>query len=153
MLQEVTKLVYEVTEDDVTRAKNQLKAMQLFGIGNTGGEPCWPVIVFVINADLHAMRSMPVVTASVCPSTVCTSTDVLNATGAAEELGRHQLAYGRRVSKAELFARIDAVDAATVKAVAERFLYDQDVAIAAYGDTLGLPDYNWFRRRTFWLRY
>jgi processing peptidase subunit beta len=57
------------------------------------------------------------------------------------------------VSKAELFARIDAVDAATVKAVAERFLYDQDVAIAAYGDTQGLPDYNWFRRRTFWLRY
>jgi processing peptidase subunit beta len=45
------------------------------------------------------------------------------------------------------------VDAATVKAVAERFLYDQDVAIAAYGDTQGLPDYNWFRRRTFWLRY
>ena len=36
-LQEVTKLVYEVTEDDVTRAKNQLKAMQLFGSGNTGG--------------------------------------------------------------------------------------------------------------------
>jgi len=73
--------------------------------------------------------------------------------GAAEELGRHQLAYGRRVSKAELFARIDAVDADTVKAVAERFLYDKDVAIAAYGPTQGLPDYNWFRRRTFWLRY
>ena len=41
-VQEVTKLVYEVTEDDVTRAKNQLKAMQLFGIGNTGGELCSP---------------------------------------------------------------------------------------------------------------
>ena len=42
-LQEVTKLVYEVTEDDVTRAKNQLKAMQLFGIGNTGGTHGLPV--------------------------------------------------------------------------------------------------------------
>ena len=27
------------------------------------------------------------------------------------------------------------------------------VAIAAVGDTTLLPDYNWFRRRTFWLRY
>ena len=42
-LQEVTKLVYEVTDDDVTRAKNQLKAMQLFGIGNTGGEHGLPL--------------------------------------------------------------------------------------------------------------
>ncbi len=41
----MTKLVYEVTEDDVTRAKNQLKAMQLFGIGNTGGEPSWSMII------------------------------------------------------------------------------------------------------------
>jgi hypothetical protein len=37
--------------------------------------------------------------------------------------------------KAELFARIDAVDAATVKAVANRFILDQDVAISAMGDT------------------
>ena len=35
--QEVTKLVYEVSEDDVTRAKNQFKAMQLFGIDSTAG--------------------------------------------------------------------------------------------------------------------
>ena len=35
--------MYEVTEDDVTRAKNQLKAMQLFGIGNTGGERSAPM--------------------------------------------------------------------------------------------------------------
>lgn len=29
----------------------------------------------------------------------------------------------------------------------------QDLAIAAVGDTQTLPDYNWFRRRTYWLRY
>lgn len=73
--------------------------------------------------------------------------------GVAEELGRHQLAFGRHMTKAELFARVDAVDAETVKAVAERFIYDQDVAIAALGDTQNLPDYTWFRRRTYWLRY
>ena len=61
--------------------------------------------------------------------------------------------YGRRIPKAELFARIDAVDASVIKAVADRFIYDQDVAIAAQGDLLNLPDYTWFRRRTYWLRY
>ena len=29
----------------------------------------------------------------------------------------------------------------------------QDVAIAAMGPIQGLPDYNWFRRRTYMLRY
>lgn len=71
----------------------------------------------------------------------------------AESIGRELLVYGRRIPKAELFARIDAVDAATVRAVADRFLYDQDIAIAAVGDTQFLHDYNWFRRRTYWLRY
>lgn len=61
--------------------------------------------------------------------------------------------YGRRVPKAELFARIDAVTPDTIKAVADRFIYDQDIAIAALGDTQNLPDYNYFRRRTYWLRY
>jgi processing peptidase subunit beta len=35
------------------------------------------------------------------------------------------LTYGRRVPLAELFARIDAVDADTVKRVASRFIYDK----------------------------
>ena len=35
---------------------------------------------------------------------------------AAEEIGRQLLTYGRRIPRAELFARIDAVDPATVKA-------------------------------------
>lgn len=30
-----------------------------------------------------------------------------------------------------------------IKAVAERVIYDQDVAIAALGDTQNLPDYTW----------
>lgn len=29
----------------------------------------------------------------------------------------------------------------------------QDIAIAAMGPIQGLPDYNWFRRRTYWNRY
>lgn len=68
---------------------------------------------------------------------LCLFTDV------AESIGRELLVYGRRIPKAEMFARIDAVDADTVRAVADRFIYDQDVAIAAVGDTQFLPDYNW----------
>ena len=35
------------------------------------------------------------------------------------------LTYGRRIPIPELFARIDAVDASTVKRVANRFIFDQ----------------------------
>ena len=73
--------------------------------------------------------------------------------GIAEDIGRQLLTYHRRLSKPELFARIDAVTPATIKRVAERFIYDQDLAIAAIGDVQNLPDYTWFRRRTYWLRY
>ena len=63
------------------------------------------------------------------------------------------LVYGRRIPKAELFARIDAVDASTIRAVCQKFLMDQDIAVAAMGDLQDFPDYNWLRRRTYWLRY
>ncbi|KAK3042329.1 hypothetical protein RJ639_002375 [Escallonia herrerae] len=71
----------------------------------------------------------------------------------AEDIGRQLITYGRRIPFAELFARIDAVDASTIKRVANRFIFDQDVAIAAMGPIQSLPDYNWFRRRTYMLRY
>lgn len=35
------------------------------------------------------------------------------------------LTYGRRIPFAELFARIDAVDASTIKRVANRFIHDR----------------------------
>ncbi|KAL6499143.1 hypothetical protein OROHE_026171 [Orobanche hederae] len=71
----------------------------------------------------------------------------------AEDIGRQLITYGRRIPYAELFARIDAVDTSTIKRVANRFILDKDVAICAMGPIQGLPDYNWFRRRTYWLRY
>ncbi|KAJ6795404.1 Uncharacterized protein M6B38_226555 [Iris pallida] len=71
----------------------------------------------------------------------------------AEDIGHELLNYGRRIPVTELFARIDAVDTSTIKRVANRFIFDQDVAIAAKGPIKMLPDYNWFRRRTYLLRY
>ncbi|KAL5725845.1 mitochondrial processing peptidase [Ranunculus cassubicifolius] len=109
IMQNISKLSYRVSEDEVTRARNQLKAGLL----------------------LHIDGTSPI----------------------AEDIGRQLLTYGRRMPYTELFARIDAVNASTVKRVANRFIFDQDIAIAATGPIQSLPDYNWFRRRTFMLRY
>ncbi|KAL2897385.1 putative mitochondrial-processing peptidase subunit beta mitochondrial [Bienertia sinuspersici] len=109
IMHEISKMCYRVSDDDVTRACNQLKSSLL----------------------LHIDGTSPV----------------------AEDIGRQLLTYGRRIPFAELFARIDAVDASTVKRVANRFIYDRDIAIAAMGPVKYLPDYNWFRRRTYWNRY
>lgn len=109
IMHQISKLIYRVSDADVTRARNQLKS----------------------SLQLHIDGTSPI----------------------AEDIGRQLLTYGRRIPSSELFARIDAVDAATVKRVANRFIFDRDVAIAAMGPIQNLPDYNWFRRRTYWLRY
>ncbi|XP_076952346.1 putative mitochondrial-processing peptidase subunit beta, mitochondrial [Bidens hawaiensis] len=78
---------------------------------------------------------------------------ICNEQPTAEEIGRQLLAYGRIIPLAELFARIDAVDVATVKRVANKFLFDKDIAIAASGPVKLLPDHNWFRSCTSMLCY
>jgi len=70
-----------------------------------------------------------------------------------EDIGRQMLTYGRRMTPAEIFARIDAVDAATVRAVATEVINDEEHALAGVGPLHELPDYNWVRRRSFWMRY
>ncbi|MCL7038168.1 hypothetical protein MKW94_009349 [Papaver nudicaule] len=74
--------------------------------------------------------------------------DLDGTTPVAEAIGSQLLAFGRRISFAELFKRIDAVDASTIKRVASRFIFDRDIVVAAMGPIQGLPDYNWFRRST-----
>eukprot|EP00899_Mesostigma_viride_P025916 jgi/Mesvir1/6509/Mv16778-RA.1 len=71
----------------------------------------------------------------------------------AEDIGRQLLTYGRRIPKAEMAARIDAVDADTVKRVASRFIYDKELAIAAMGECYAVPDYGYLRRRNYSLMY
>jgi processing peptidase subunit beta len=74
-------------------------------------------------------------------------------TAVCEDIGRQMLTYGRRLTPAEIFARIEAVDVNAVKAAADRIINDKDLAIASVGNVHELPDYNWSRRRTYWLRY
>jgi processing peptidase subunit beta len=69
-----------------------------------------------------------------------------------EDIGRQMLVYGRRMTPAELFARIDTVSIEDVTATAFKYVNDQDIAVSASGPIHELPDYNWLRRRTYWLR-
>eukprot|EP00892_Ulva_mutabilis_P000160 jgi/Ulvmu1/10144/UM006_0098.1 len=109
MMQELTRLAYEVDADDVQLAKNSVKNAILNANSTSGG--------------------------------VC------------EELGRQTLTYGRHVPRDEMFARIDLVTPAVVQECAGRIIQDQDMAIAAVGELSLLPNYNWFRRRSYWNRY
>jgi len=71
----------------------------------------------------------------------------------AEEIGRQMLAYGRRMSLAETFARVDAVETDDVTRVAEKVIWDQEVAFAGMGPNLKyVYDVNGLRRGTFWNR-
>ena len=108
IMESMVRLCHKVTEEEVARARNQLKATMI--------------------------------------------SQMDNAAAIAEDIGRQLIVYGRRLTPSEIFARIDAVDAAAVKAAANAFINDQDLAVAAFGPIHEMPDYNFLRRRTYWLR-
>jgi len=70
-----------------------------------------------------------------------------------EDIGRQLLTYGRRMTPAEIFSRIDAITVDDIKATATKVINDQDHALAAVGGIHELPDYNWIRRHSYYLRY
>jgi len=73
------------------------------------------------------------------------------ATSTAEEIGRQVLSWGRRVSPAEVFLRIDAVSEEVVRNVAQRYLSDNDPVVSVLGpaDQALFPDYLTIRGWTF----
>jgi mitochondrial-processing peptidase subunit beta len=65
-----------------------------------------------------------------------------------------QLATSGRVqTTAEVFTRLDVLTTSDVKAVANKYINDEDHALAAVGPIFELPDYNWIRRRSYWHRF
>lgn len=108
-MEAMVRLVHKTSDEEVERAKTQLKANMLMQLDGS--------------------------------SAIC------------EDIGRQMLTYGRRMTPAEIFARIDAVDATAVRHAANLVINDQDHALAALGPIHELPDYNFIRRRSYWLRY
>jgi len=70
-----------------------------------------------------------------------------------EDIGRQYLCYNRRISLQEIEARIDAVDAASLREVCLKYIYDKCPAVAAVGPTETLPEYNQLRGGMYWLRF
>ena len=54
----------------------------------------------------------------------------------------------RRMTPAEIFARIDEVEVDDVRATAMKYMVDEDHALAALGPIDNLPSYEWIRRQT-----
>jgi len=105
----LVRLVHNVSDEEMERAKTNLKATMLMGLDG--------------NSNI------------------------------AEDIGRQMLTYGRRMTPAEIFSRIESITVADVKATAAQFINDQDHALAAVGGIHELPDYNWIRRHSYWLRF
>jgi len=103
-LQEWVRIASYVTEAEVERAKNRVKASVLLAVDGT--------------------------------------------TPTAEDIGRQILSYGRRLSPAELFMRINSISVADVRRVASQYLEDVDPSVAAIGNTEHFPDYNYIRAWT-----
>ncbi|KAL7539538.1 hypothetical protein ACHAWF_006439 [Thalassiosira exigua] len=70
-------------------------------------------------------------------------------TNVCEDIGRQILTYGRRMTAAEIFQRIDELTAEDVKAAAYKVFHDKDHAMAAVGGIEGLPSYEWIRSNSY----
>ncbi|XP_032076919.1 mitochondrial-processing peptidase subunit beta [Thamnophis elegans] len=69
-----------------------------------------------------------------------------------EDIGRQMLCYNRRIPIPELEARIEAVDAQTIKEVCTKYIYNKRPAVAAVGPLEQLPDYERLCSGMYWLR-
>ncbi|EGG01293.1 uncharacterized protein MELLADRAFT_50153 [Melampsora larici-populina 98AG31] len=63
----------------------------------------------------------------------------------ADDIGRQLVTSGKRMTPQEIQAAVEAVTPETIRRVAQKYLWDKDIAIAALGRTEGLLDYSRIR--------
>lgn len=66
-------------------------------------------------------------------------------TAIAEDIGRQLVTSGRRLTPKQIENAVDAVTPAEIKRVAQNYLWDKDISVAALGSIEGLLDYNRIR--------
>ncbi|KDQ62146.1 hypothetical protein JAAARDRAFT_189512 [Jaapia argillacea MUCL 33604] len=66
-------------------------------------------------------------------------------TAVAEDIGRQLVTSGRRMTPKQIENAVDAVTPAEIQRVAQKYLWDKDIAVAALGSVEGLLDYNRLR--------
>lgn len=69
-------------------------------------------------------------------------------TNVCEDIGRQLLTYGRRMTPAEIFQRIEELGVEDVRAAVHKVFHDKDHAMAAVGGIEGLPSYEWIRSKS-----
>jgi processing peptidase subunit beta len=70
-------------------------------------------------------------------------------TNVCEDIGRQLLTYGRRLTPAEIFLRIEELTVDDVRAAAHGVFYNKDHAMAAVGGIERLPSYEWIRNNSY----
>jgi len=70
-------------------------------------------------------------------------------TNVCEDIGRQLLTYGRRMTAAEIFQRIEEMTVEDVRAAAHKVFHDKDHAMTAVGGIEGLPSYEWIRNNSY----
>ncbi|KAI0315814.1 Metalloenzyme, LuxS/M16 peptidase-like protein [Amylostereum chailletii] len=66
-------------------------------------------------------------------------------TAIAEDIGRQLVTTGTRMTPLQIEKAVDAVTPDEIKRVAQKYLWDKDISLAAYGAIEGLLDYNRIR--------
>jgi processing peptidase subunit beta len=73
--------------------------------------------------------------------------------GAAANIAKDVLSFGRHITPCEYNLRVDAIDGEDLKRVAYKYLHDAEISIASLGPLHGLPDHYHIRRNTAMWRY
>jgi len=84
-------------------------------------------------------------------------TNILNqwscSTSVTKELARQIFSQGKVFSPSQIFSEIDSISVSDIRKTMDNYFNDVDVAIVGMGPIEDLPDYLYFRSRTFWYRF